>query len=148
MFSELSSVLEKLEDWQGPFPKLEMADFALKVGFIHESVELLEDFHDDHPAFNSIVQVAAVCKFMGYRANARPNPNLVPIIVAFWTECLEFMQSLVNTCHDVEASQAIVDEIADVLVKRLNWLIKKINPELVDVTIANLDIDDIVKKVG
>lgn len=145
MLQKLSVVVEKLEDWHGPFPKLEMVDFAMKIDQILKHMSSVEKYLPQHAGFKAMKQIAGVCKYMGYKANEQPNPNLVPVLSAFWADSIEFVQNLVDAIDNPEESAIVVKQVGDVLVKRLQWVVKKMNPNMTDVTIKDLNFDDLEK---
>jgi hypothetical protein len=148
LLTELSSVVEKLEYWQGPFPKLELVDFAMKVDKILAASKKIKNYMPGHNGFKAIGEIAAVCKYLGHKANEKPNPALVPVLAAFWADSVDYLQDLVEAIDKPRDSDKVVKKVGDVLVKRLEWAVRKMNPHRQDITLKNLDIEDVVTKVG
>jgi len=146
---ELTTVVEKLEIWTGPFPKKEYEEFALKIDRIMGAAKTIHMLAPTHPGLEAIGQVADVCKYVGYKGVDRAQPELIPIFAAFWAEVVDYVKELMDNIRNIEESKEVVNQMQKILVKRINWLMNKVTPQVgKEKLVTSLDIDELMATFG
>ncbi len=82
----------------------------------------------EHVGLVTISKYAELCKGIGYRAAQAENPAVEPLVISFWADVLENLQTLLRTLSDKEKSAEASKGFSEVLNSRLEWIASKLPP--------------------
>lgn len=151
ILSELESVIENLEEYEGEFPRALLEDFANKTDRIMGTANTFFTQYPEHEVFKQIGNFGALCKATGYKASTLNHKVLIPIFAAFWADTIEIMEELCNNVDKPEQLQEINKKNAPVLHRRLTWLaeqIVKITKTDPNAEAAKINVDGLLRKLG
>jgi hypothetical protein len=127
IIKELSEIVDKLEVPQADFPAQLMSDFAQRIDRIMGAAKTLSMEDPAHLGFLRIGQLAELCKVIGYRAANVGTRSMVPLFAAFFADVVEIISKMFTTLEDGEKCAALAKPFSEVLQKRLEWLVTKLN---------------------
>lgn len=151
LLGELRTIIEKLEDSDGTFPKELLEEFANKADRIMGTAKTFDTMYPGNPVFQQIGKFGELCKATGYKASTLNHQGLIPIFAAFWADTADIMDELCQNVNDPEKLKEYTKKYIPNLQKRLVWLAQQI------VTItkgsgsgeeAKINVDGLLKKMG
>lgn len=127
IITELSKLLESLEEDHSEFPHSKVEEFAQMIDRIMGASNTLAGMSTEPSAFVLIGKLSGLGKAIGYKAAQIGHEPLLPVFVSFLTDAVEIIEELVNSIEDKEKTDAISSQYVPTLQKRLIWLGTKIN---------------------
>lgn len=149
ILSELSLVVEFLENVVSDFPADKLTEFAQKIDRIMGTAKTLEMESPNHAGLTRIGKIAELCKSLGYSASQLKIPEVIPIFAAFWADTLDIISELIESLEDERKTEAISNRFSLVLQKRLTWLsdkVKVLGKTSASKGVSQLDVDALLKQ--
>ncbi len=129
LITELSVIVEKIEDSDGSDAPELLSEFAQKIDRIMGAAKTIATLDPEHEGLSRIGKIAEICKHMGYRAAETKKWALLPFFAGFWADVLNTVQELVDCLDDKTRTAEAVAE-SHVLQDRLKVLAKNVDPSL------------------
>lgn len=126
ILNELKAVIEKLEDVTTEFPVALMQDFSQKIDRIMGAAKTIAMEDPSHLGLQRISALAELCKHIGYKAAEQKELKLVPIFTAFWSDVITITEDLIGALSDATKTAEVTSNFTPVLLRRLEWLKKKV----------------------
>ncbi len=149
LLSELTQIIEQIEDHEGEFPKTLIEEFANRTDRIMGAAKTFETMAPEMQIFVHIGKFAELCKATGYKAATLNQSALVPVFAAFWADTLEMMEELCEHVDQTDKVEATLQGFGPVLQKRLTWLAEQIVKFSKGSTAeASINVDGILRRLG
>lgn len=156
LLEELEAVVEKLEDAEGDFPAALLEEFSQKIDRIMGASKTLLQMAPEHKGLSRIGTISELCKRLGYKAAEKKEIVFIPIFAAFWADTIEALQDMIDVIDNEKECNQVAEAFAPTLVKRLEWLAKRVETRESTGTknnegaekLDNLGVDDLLKDLG
>ncbi len=126
IFTELKNIIDMLNDSYTEFPMQLLQDFSQKIDRIMGAAKTISIQDPNHQGLQRIGILGELCKHIGYKAAESKQLTLLPIFAAFYSDVITVTEDLLASLEDEKRAAKITSDFAPVLIKRLEWLKKKI----------------------